>query len=635
MDTAKQEFPKRDFIVILKENEKNPYPHKKHACVEETTSSCGSNFLPKLPPKKKYIMTMDRSECARPKDKPFLFMQKHHKVTFGNMDSRSSFMANIKYPVLSNHPKFGSNHMVLEEKSPFEIYGTDKPTKEHIREHEERVQERVLGVLDFHSPALKDDWKLSFKGDPISRGINANWHGRFVDALKLSQNGDHVKKDSKVKFGGNPSYAPGKAEVRFAEKSYNEKYVYTPRASGHYIERSFNPRTQIQTKNRTSDRKYVENSFNPHYHNRKPHFTMKDQGYYDKVVFDPSEKFNVRYLPPIKRTGKYADVASKVQSFANMDHEPGGGSKIYPTYEVKWNTDEKARSLSHFENKRFLKTETGSLEISDSFSQATDKQSQLDLDSFMNADMENAFSSVQSVQGNQSTADANSIDLSIANSQRETLSISSPRLSTKTNNIYKRSSIYSSKSRSSRVTTQVPKIHDIQSRGNSHLGSKVLASHVNVSDGNLSIDGSQTNTQTQDASLSKNDDMNNTMISSHVEEASENWTNDHNDNNPSHGNADDDVKTESDDVKTESDVASLPKFQIFQGTSYSNTSSMNSRSPISRCQKQKTSESQNSATTTNYRTKPFNMTSNEFTKKPAARRNFTTKREHIKVTESI
>ncbi|CAC5410892.1 unnamed protein product [Mytilus coruscus] len=570
-------------------------------------------------------MTMDRSEGARPKDKPFLFIPKHHKVTFGNMDSRSPFMADIRYPVLSSHPKFRSNHMVLEEKSPFEIYGTDKPTIEHLREQEERV----LGVLDFHSPVSRDDWKLSFKGDPISRGINKNWHGRFVDALKLSQNDNNVKKDTKVKFGGNPSYAPGKAEVHFAEKSYNEKYVYTPRASGHYIERSFNPRTQRQTKNKTTDRKYVENSFNPHYHNKKPHYTMKDQGYYDKVAFDPSEKFNVRYLPPVKRTGKYADVTSKVQSFSNMDYEPGGGTKIYPTYEVKWKTGAKVRSLSHFKNKSFPKIETGSLEIRDSYSQATEMQSKIELDSLMEEDMQNVSSVTQSVQENQSTADAKSIDISIANSQRGTLSVSSPRLSTETNNIYKRSSIYSSKSRSSRFTTQVPKLHDIQNRGNSHLGSKVLASHVNVSNGNISIDGSQEKTQTQDTNLSKYDDTDNLItVSSHVEDASENLTNDHNDNNPLRGNEDD-------DVKTESDVASLPKFKIFQGTSYSNTSSMNSKSPISRFQKPKISESQNTATATSYRPKPFNMTSHQLLKGPAARRNLTTKRENIKVTESI
>jgi hypothetical protein len=44
-----------------------------------------------------------------------------------------------------------------------------------------------------------------------------------------------------------------------------------------------------------------------------------------------SEKFNVRYLPPIERKGKYASVTSKVKSFDNASYKPGGGHKYYPT----------------------------------------------------------------------------------------------------------------------------------------------------------------------------------------------------------------------------------------------------------------------------------------------------------------
>jgi hypothetical protein len=49
-----------------------------------------------------------------------------------------------------------------------------------------------------------------------------------------------------------------------------------------------------------------ENSLNQHFHEKYPHPSNKAMGYYDKVTFDPNEKFNVRYLPPIERKGKYA-----------------------------------------------------------------------------------------------------------------------------------------------------------------------------------------------------------------------------------------------------------------------------------------------------------------------------------------
>ena len=68
-------------------------------------------------------------------------------------------------------------------------------------------------------------------------------------------------------------------------------------------------------------------------------------GYYDKVTFDPNEKFNVRYLPPIERKGKYASVTSKVKSFDNASYKPGGGHKYYPTFDLNWNVEAKVDKL--------------------------------------------------------------------------------------------------------------------------------------------------------------------------------------------------------------------------------------------------------------------------------------------------
>jgi hypothetical protein len=53
--------------------------------------------------------------------------------------------------------------MVLDEHPVKEFYGTAKPTIEEMREKENRI----LGTLDFHSPLLKPDWRISFKGDSI------------------------------------------------------------------------------------------------------------------------------------------------------------------------------------------------------------------------------------------------------------------------------------------------------------------------------------------------------------------------------------------------------------------------------------------------------------------------------------
>jgi hypothetical protein len=66
-----------------------------------------------------------------------------------------------------------------------------------------------------------------------------------------------------------------KGKVRFVERTYHNRYneesVYrSPNGkSGHYIERSFNPRAQKQSNKRKQD-KYTENSLNPHFHEKYP-----------------------------------------------------------------------------------------------------------------------------------------------------------------------------------------------------------------------------------------------------------------------------------------------------------------------------------------------------------------------------
>jgi hypothetical protein len=47
--------------------------------------------------------------------------------------------------------------MVLDEQPVKEFYGTAKPTIEEMREKENII----LGTLDFHSPLLKPDWRIS------------------------------------------------------------------------------------------------------------------------------------------------------------------------------------------------------------------------------------------------------------------------------------------------------------------------------------------------------------------------------------------------------------------------------------------------------------------------------------------
>jgi hypothetical protein len=58
------------------------------------------------------------------------------------------------------------------------FYGTAKPTIEEMREKENRI----LGTLDFHSPLLKPDWRISFKGDSIYRAREPNWLGKYQNS---------------------------------------------------------------------------------------------------------------------------------------------------------------------------------------------------------------------------------------------------------------------------------------------------------------------------------------------------------------------------------------------------------------------------------------------------------------------
>jgi hypothetical protein len=51
---------------------------------------------------------------------------------------------------------------------------------------------------------------------------------------------------------------------------FQEVYRSPNGKSGHYIERSFNPRAQKQSNKRKQD-KYTENSLNPHFHEKYPH----------------------------------------------------------------------------------------------------------------------------------------------------------------------------------------------------------------------------------------------------------------------------------------------------------------------------------------------------------------------------
>lgn len=100
-------------------------------------------------------------------------------------------------------------------------------------------------------------------------------------------------------------------------------------------------------------------------------------GYYDKVTFDPNEKFNVRYLPPLERKGKYASVTSKVKSFDNASYKPGGGHKHYPTFYLNWNVEAKVETLKQFKSKSYPNTETGSSD----HGQHPEVQSQLEFSS--------------------------------------------------------------------------------------------------------------------------------------------------------------------------------------------------------------------------------------------------------------
>jgi hypothetical protein len=74
----------------------------------------------------KYIMTMDRSESKKDNDLPLKLFDPKYKLNVGNME--------VRYPVLSQHPKYGSRYMVLDEQPAKEFHGTAKPTIEEMRE---------------------------------------------------------------------------------------------------------------------------------------------------------------------------------------------------------------------------------------------------------------------------------------------------------------------------------------------------------------------------------------------------------------------------------------------------------------------------------------------------------------------
>ena len=292
---------------------------------------------------------MDRSGNKKDNDLPLKLFDPKYKLNVGNME--------VRYPVLSQHPKYGSRYMVLDEQPVKEFYGTAKPTIEEMREKENRI----LGTLDFHSPLLKPDWRISFKGDSIYRAREPNWLGKYQNSKEKFAD---YNTETKMLKGAEKQPA-NKGKVRFVERTYHNRYneesVYrSPNGkSGHYIERSFNPRAQKQSNKRKQD-KYTENSLNPHFHEKYPHPSNKAMGYYDKVTFDPNEKFNVRYLPPIERKGKYASVTSKVKSFDNASYKPGGGHKYYPTFDLNWNVEAKVETLKQFKSKSYPNTETGS-----------------------------------------------------------------------------------------------------------------------------------------------------------------------------------------------------------------------------------------------------------------------------------
>jgi hypothetical protein len=65
--------------------------------------------------------------------------------------------------------------MVLDEQPVKEFYGTAKPTIEEMREKENRI----LGTLDFHSPLLKPDWRISISNFHIANVQLVFWINQF------------------------------------------------------------------------------------------------------------------------------------------------------------------------------------------------------------------------------------------------------------------------------------------------------------------------------------------------------------------------------------------------------------------------------------------------------------------------
>jgi hypothetical protein len=92
----------------------------------------GSSTLAMLLVSHKLISpTMDRSESKKDNDRPLKLVDPKYKLNVGNME--------VRYPVLSQHPKYGSRYMVLDEQPVKEFYGTAKPT----------IEENVSSLLFF------------------------------------------------------------------------------------------------------------------------------------------------------------------------------------------------------------------------------------------------------------------------------------------------------------------------------------------------------------------------------------------------------------------------------------------------------------------------------------------------------
>lgn len=452
--------PRKDLIVKLKKREK----HSTRRNQEDDTVGAGEG-IPKLPPKRNYIITMDRLGGKRSEDLTMKYVPKFHRVNVGNRpevrypitSSNPEFgsvsfnqtsprfkmpymskpvkkppfivssstsskypyvprktkpgprhiaveeLGEVWYPYLTSHPKYGSKQMVLGERQVADIYGAKRPTVSDIQE----AEKFVLGSLDMEVPSKKPEWKLAFKGEGINRHPDPTWCGRYVDDKEHDfrpPKPNHSKTEH-VDPEKISHYASTSKEVRFAKNSFNEKIVYTPQASGQYIERSFNPRIQKRSKGKI---RYVENSFVPHYWSRNHQFTNKDIRYYISDPHGDIEEYDTMYFPPIKRRGRYDDIHAKVNSFANVDYSPGGGNIHYPTYKINWRTGAKVSSFHPLKSKSYPNTDTDSTDSSDIFGHYPEIRSELEMERFTesvrshNIDME-SNTSIRNTQPNRNT----------------------------------------------------------------------------------------------------------------------------------------------------------------------------------------------------------------------------------------